>query len=129
MERSARDWVRRHEFDIVALKREATDITQDEDALVTKPARRQTAGTPEMVEVTLVVSSVTGLRLDRLLSRELCISRTRLQSADKAGGLLVCPPAKAALRRMIGTSITITLLSRAFTEAEFLRICDAVFAR
>ncbi len=128
MEQSAPVWVRRHEFDLTGLKKEARAFAPDEDVRVVKPARPPLEAPPAAIGLHLCVSSPTGLRLDRFLSRELPISRTGLRSRQANGGLSVAPAGGNGLRRQIRSDMMITLRSDAFSREEFADICDAVFS-
>ena len=127
MQQSTRAWVRRHEFDVDGLKPHAEAITHSDDVIVTKPPRLAMADLPGVIALTLVVPSATGLRLDRFLSRELPVSRARLQSAHAARGLAVGGSPRNALRRKITADLTVTLHREAFSAEAFAGIRDAVF--
>lgn len=128
MQHSAPAWVRRHEFDLAALGRDAERITFSDAWSVAKPARQGLPMTPGAVDLALRVPAPTGLRLERFLSRELPISRSRLRSAEARGGLVVDGAAGTALRKKVNGDMTITLLSGAFAAPEFSRICQAFYA-
>ncbi len=126
MQHSSPAWVRQHEFDITALKREADTVTLSDDLRLTKSSHRRLPCAPSTIELKLVVLSATGLRLDRFLSSELSISRARLHSTHAKGGFLIEASVGSSLRRKIVADVKITLFSDAFSEVEFSQICRAV---
>jgi hypothetical protein len=109
------DWLRTQEFDIAALRRRALQITQFADVDV----RRETLAGPEegaaCIEVVLRVPLPTGLRLDRLLTAELRLSRSRLHVLDAEEKLRIVPERKEALRREIRDGMRIVVEHLAFS--------------
>lgn len=128
MQQSAPAWVRGHEFDVDALRRDAGKITHSDDVRVVKPDRWDMDQMPHSIELALIVPSDTGLRLDRFLSQALPVSRTRLRAAHAHGGLQTDAADKSALRRKVNADMSVTLFCNGFPKAEFARICEAVFA-
>jgi hypothetical protein len=71
----------------------------------------------------LAVPQPVSLRLDRLLARELSLSRTHLQALQKADRLVIAPDGPRMLRRPLRDGTCVTLdLSR---ESDAARICTA----
>lgn len=128
MEQSSPEWVRRHEFDTAALKQYAETMNQSDDLRVIKPVRRKLEKMPRAIELSLLVPSPTGIRLDRFLSRELRLSRGQIHAAHRNNSILLDTTGRNPLRRKISGDMSVTLLSDTFFEPEFLRICDAIFA-
>lgn len=129
MEQSLPAWVRRHEFDTVALGQYAKAVIECDDLLVIKTGTLELDDIPQSIEIALSVAMPAGIRLDRFLSQELSLSRARIKTAHKNGGLLLDPDGHGSLRRKIGADMTIKLCFSAFSGTEFRRICNAVFAR
>lgn len=73
----------------------------------TRPARR--------LEIVCVVPETTGLRVDRLLSTELRLSRSRIQSMQNAGHLAVCP---YGLRRPLRNGLEVTIELRGVRDGD-----------
>lgn len=63
-----------------------------------RPARR--------LEIVCVVPETTGLRVDRLLAIELCLSRSRIQDMQNAGHLVAWP---RSLRRSLRSGLRVTM--------------------
>jgi hypothetical protein len=101
MHRSDPDWVRSQEFDIEALRRRTQQVDECADFDIGKEALAETAGSPETLEIELLVPLPTSLRLDRLLTTELGLSRSRLHAVYDEGRLRVTPERKDVLRRRI----------------------------
>jgi hypothetical protein len=101
MHRSDPDWVRSQEFDIEALRRRTQQVDECADFDIGKEALAETAGSPETLEIELLVPLPTSLRLDRLLTTELGLSRSRLHAFYDEGRLRVTPERKDVLRRRI----------------------------
>ena len=103
------DWIRAQEFDIASLRRRAQQITQFTDVDVS----RETIAGPEesaaCIEIVLRVPLPTDLRLDRLLTAELRLSRSRLHVLDAEGKLRIMPERKQALRREIRDGMRIVV--------------------
>lgn len=127
MEHSSPAWVRQHEYDIAALKRETDMVLQTDDLILFKPAHRVLENIPDVVELSLVPLEPTGLRLDRFLSRELPISRTRLDSMHAEGKLILEPGNRKALRGKINSCLKIILHADAFNETEIFQFMRAFF--
>ena len=58
------------------------------------------------LEIVCVVAETTGLRVDRLLSTELRLSRSRIQSMQNAGHLAACP---GGLRRPLRNGLQVRI--------------------
>ena len=99
MHRSDPDWVRKQEFDIDALRRRTQQIEECVDFDVSKETLAE--GGPSSLEIELLVPLPTSLRLDRLLTAELELSRSRLHALYDEGRLRVTPERKDVLRRRI----------------------------
>lgn len=119
MQTSAPDVVSRIEFDLQALKARASRIEESGELTICKKVLCCDTGW-RRIAITLALPHPAGLRLDRLLSAELPLSRSRLQVLFANGEIRVAPERKDALKRGIrdGTLITLDLRD----EAERLAI-------
>jgi hypothetical protein len=61
------------------------------DATVRKEVVSGSARSAGRLEIVCVATETTGLRVDRLLSTELHLSRSRIQNMWNAGHLAACP--------------------------------------
>lgn len=91
--------VQRYEQDVAALRHETNRVDLSATVQVTKPVRPRGFVLPPTVHLALAVPHPTGCRLDRLLARELALSRTQLQAWVKAGALIVEGEGAKAFRR------------------------------
>jgi len=106
-------------FDTAGLRRHCADVEEPSDATVRKDVVSRSAGILHRLEIRLAVPDATALRLDRLLVRELGLSRTRLHALCTEGSLVLVPNGPRALRRAArdGTCITLDLLWEADAAA------------
>lgn len=93
-----RHWIRRHAFDIKALRHKAKRIDTFAESDVDK-AVISASPSWSLLEINLSVPTAASIRLDRLLASELGLSRTRLQALHGTGKLRLDPDRKDALRR------------------------------
>ena len=107
------DWVRIQEFDIDALRRRTQQVTEFADVDISKDKLDETDASATALEIELRVPLPTGLRLDRLLTTELGLSRSRLNVLNEEGMIRIDPNRKDALRRRIRDGMLITLASQA----------------
>jgi len=114
MQASAPDAVSRIEFDLQALKARASRIEESDDIDIRKKVLRCDTDW-RRIAITLALPHPAGQRLDRLLSAELPLSRSRLQVLFEAGEIRVTPERKDALKRGMrdGTLITLDLRDEA----------------
>ncbi len=103
------DWIRTQAFDLASLKSQAQRIDEFVDVDVLKSPLGQNREDWIVLEIALVVPLATSLRLDRLLSAELNLSRSRLQSLQEAGKLRTDPARKDTLRRPIRNGTCVML--------------------
>jgi hypothetical protein len=66
-------------------------VAHVDDATVRKEVVSGSARPAQRLEIVCVVPGTTGLRVDRLLSTELRLSRSRIRNMHKAGHLAACP--------------------------------------
>ena len=76
------------------------------------------------LEIVCVVTETTGLRVDRLLSTELGLSRSRIQSMQNAGHLAACP---AGLRRPLRNGLQVNIELRGVHDGD--KIARAAMGR
>ena len=107
--------VRRHAFDVVALRNRVGRIEEFSDVAVRKQRLSDKGETVTTLEIRLVIEMPTSLRLDRLLANELGISRSRLQALEEVRLLVIVPDGAKALRKPAreGTTIRIDLAGEA----------------
>ena len=103
---------RRHAFDVVALRRQVGRVEEFPDVAVRKEVLEGTRESAAVLELRLGLEMSTSLRLDRLLSGELAISRSRLQALGEKRLLSVDPEGSKALRKPAreGTTVRIDLV-------------------
>jgi hypothetical protein len=82
------DLSRRLAFEKVGRKLE---VERFDDARVRKEVVSASVRPPRRLEIVCVVPEMTGLRVDRLLSTELRLSRSRIQNMQDAGHLAASP--------------------------------------
>ena len=102
------DWVRTHEFAIDDLRRRASHVDEYAEADIVKETLSGVSNSPAMV-IELKVALSSSLRLDRLLSTELGVSRARLRVLYERGLLRVESARRDALRRRIKDGMEISL--------------------
>ncbi len=101
-------WVRQAAFDIEGL-RQCTDRIEDlADSNVERHVLGGSAGCARL-EIVLVVRQASSLRVDRLLSAELALSRARLSKLETKGRLTLLPESRKALQRPIRDGSRIVL--------------------
>lgn len=111
LERNDPALVRRLEGDVADLRRHGAAVEETRDSHLRKEVVFQSGGTVQGLEIRLAVPLPTALRLDRLLVRELGLSRKRLQALCTDGRLALRPDGPRALRRAVrdGTCIRLDL--------------------
>jgi hypothetical protein len=82
------DLSRRLAFEKVGRK---LNVEHFDDATVRKEVVSASVRPPRRLEIVCVVPEMTGLRVDRLLSTELRLSRSRIQNMQDAGHLAASP--------------------------------------
>lgn len=90
---------RRHAFDVVALRSRIGRVEEFSEAAVLKEVLGDKPENTTALELQLGLETPTALRLDRLLARELGISRSRLQAWEEKRLLVVGPDRAKALRK------------------------------
>jgi hypothetical protein len=114
MQQSDPDWVRVRAFDLVALRRHTHRIEPPGAAEVIGPGLPP--GGWSILKLTLFASAATGERLDRFLAGALHLPRSTLPRMERAGGLILDPP--AALNRQIAGTLTLRFVAAQLTAAE-----------
>ena len=116
---------RRVAFDTAGLRRHCAALEQTSDATVRKDAVSRSAGSLQRLEIRLAVPHGTALRLDRLLVRELGLSRSRLHALCTKGSLVLTPGGPRALRRAArdGTCVALDLSREADAAALAAAAC------
>ncbi len=102
-------WVRAREFDIDDLRRRAQRIEEFADSEMSREQLDEGEDRAAGIEIELRVTLPTSLRLDRLLAKELGLSRSRLDTLQAAGRLRIDPERRDALHRRVRDRTHITL--------------------
>jgi hypothetical protein len=112
----------RHAFDRTRLMRHGA-IEEVPDVSIRKSHDASCAGKAGTIAITIVLTLPCGLRLDRLLTGGLGVSRAQLDRLHEAGSLSLSPAARKALRTPIvdGQTIAIDLAPLDPALAEALR--------
>ena len=79
---------------------------EHDDAIVRKEVVSESARPADRLEIVCVVPETTGLRVDRLLSTELRLSRSRIENMQNAGHLAACPD---GLRRPLRNGLQVRI--------------------
>jgi len=90
---------RRLACDLADLQRHGAILAQADGILLRKDIVSRPEGSPRRLEIRLAVPQPAAFRLDRLLARELALSRTRLQTLCADKRLVLLPDGPRALRR------------------------------
>jgi hypothetical protein len=86
-----------------------------DDATVCKEVVSESARPADRLEIVCVVPETTGLRVDRLLSTELGLSRSRIQNMQNAGHLAACPD---GLRRPLRNGLRVRIELRGVHDGD-----------
>ena len=110
---------RRVAFDTDGLRRHCAAVEETSDATGDKKVMSRSTSAVHRLEIRLAVPHATALRLDRLLVRELGLSRTRLQALRADRRLVLVPDGPRVLRRAArdGTCIILDLSREADAAA------------
>jgi hypothetical protein len=118
MHRSDPVWVREREFDLAALGRHCEQIDIPPDLTVTKDIEGEWRDAWSVLHLLIVTQRPTGQRLDRLMARELKLSRSELRSIHQAGGVLFDSASGSILRKPVRGSFTLRFIASRLTEAQ-----------
>jgi len=99
------DLFRRLAFDADTLRRKLR-LEHIDEVIVHKEVVSESTRPACQLEIACVVPEPTGLRVDRLLSTELGLSRSRIQSLQDAGYLAACP---GGLRRPLRNGLHVRI--------------------
>ena len=91
---------RRLAFDVEELRRRAGRVDEFDDALVAKNVLSEGTAPTRQLEILCSVPEPVGLRVDRLLAKELHLSRRRIQQLARTGDLVAFPQG-SSLRRPV----------------------------
>jgi hypothetical protein len=86
-----------------------------DDATVRKEVVSGSARPADRLEIVCIIPETTGLRVDRLLSIELRLSRSRIQNMQNAGLLAVCPD---GLRRPLRNGLQVRIELRGVHDGD-----------
>jgi hypothetical protein len=90
-------------------------VDQSDDATVRKQVMSEGMRPAGALEIVCVVPETTGLRVDRLLSTELRLSRSRIQGMHDAGYLAASPE---GLRRPLRNGLRVTIELSGIDDAD-----------
>ena len=99
---------RAESFNLDALRRKALRIEESADVAIYKQVVNEMPGWTG-IEIAMVAPHPVDLRLDRLLARELPLSRSGLPELERQGRLRIAPNHGGALRRRIGQGLIVIL--------------------
>jgi len=105
---------RRLAFDADTLRRKVK-VERVADVIVRKEIVSNSTRSARQLEIVCVVRETTGLRVDRLLSAELRLSRSRIQSLHDAGYLAACP---GGLRRPLRNGLQVSIDLRGIHDGD-----------
>lgn len=108
------DLSRRLAFDAHSLARRLK-VEHINDVTVRKEIVSESARPADRLEIVCVVPETTGLRVDRLLSTELHLSRSRIQNMQNAGQLAACPD---GLRRPLRNGLQVRIELRGVHDGD-----------
>jgi hypothetical protein len=113
-------------FDTGDLRRIGVAVEKAGDATVRKNLVSQSTGTMHYLDIRLAVPYAIALRLDRLLARELALSRTRLYALRADRRLELMPDGPRALKRAVcdGTRVILYLSREADAAALAAAACS-----
>lgn len=118
MQQNNPDWVRAREFDVAALRRVTDRICHPTDIHVARDAVSESRPDWSELELDLIATWPTGMRLDRFLAAELHLSRSRLQKMVCAGHLICDPVSRNGLRGSLNAAMQVRFSGAAFTAKE-----------
>ncbi|MBI2738735.1 MAG: DUF1062 domain-containing protein [Rhodospirillales bacterium] len=101
---------RRLAFDVAGLRRSAGRIEEFDDALVIEKVLSERTAPTRRLEILCSVPEPVGLRVDRLLARELRLPRSRIHGLAEAGDLVVFPQG-SHLRRTVRDGMRLVLVN------------------
>lgn len=101
---------RRLAFDVAGLRRSAGRIEEFDDALVIEKVLSERTVSTRRLEILCSVPEPVGLRVDRLLARELRLPRSRIHGLAEAGDLVVFPQG-SHLRRAVRDGMRLVLVN------------------
>ena len=120
-----REWIRRQEFDVAALRREAGRVDEFAEVDIFRKVLSDGGGDPARLMIELIVPLPTRMRLDRLLAAELSLTRTQLQVLRAEAGLKIDPDEKDILRRWLRDRTIVTLTGERLFSPPFPGCCSA----
>ena len=97
-----------------------------DDATVRKEVVSESTRPADRLEIVCVVPQTTGLRVDRLLSTELRLSRSRIQNMQNAGHLAACPD---GLRRPLRNGLQVRIELRGVHDGDKIALAATVARR
>ncbi|MEZ5812388.1 MAG: DUF1062 domain-containing protein [Rhizobiaceae bacterium] len=116
MHRSDPDWVRNREFDLAFLRRYSSRIDLDCDLVVKKSPPQAVPWDWSIITLHIEAPWPTVIRLDRLLSNKLPISRSGLRAMERKGSVKIFPVPAASLKKPVLGRITVRFVASMLAE-------------
>ncbi|MEM7188287.1 MAG: DUF1062 domain-containing protein [Pseudomonadota bacterium] len=127
LRQNAPSLVRKLEFDLVALKRHSERVESPAGVCTKKEIRPYLGEEVRWVDLEIRVDLPAGIRVDRLLSSELKMSRNRLQRMFADGSISLASPHRTALKKPPGYDLSITIRLPDSVSEEREAILSSVF--
>jgi hypothetical protein len=118
MHTSDPEWVCTQALDIASLGRHFDRIEISSDLTVTKITNGDRSDAWSAIELTIDARRATGMRLDRLLARELALARSELRAMQGTGGLQFCSDSDRMLRKPVVGRFTLRFVAFRLTERQ-----------
>jgi hypothetical protein len=122
-------WVRQREFDLAALRQHCDEIDISPNVTVTKIVDKDWPKVWSLIELAVEARYSTGQRLDRLLASELKLTRSELQSMQRAGGLQFDSADHRILKKPVRGRFTLRFIALGLTEAQRMAISNNLLNR
>jgi hypothetical protein len=105
------DVARRHAFDLAGLQRHGGLVEAVAEVVVRKEMLDGMVRNAGLLVIDIALAGPCGLRLERLLTRELGLARSRVQALHREGALALAPAGRKLLRQppRDGQSVTLHL--------------------
>jgi hypothetical protein len=128
MQQSDRDWVRRQVFDLVSLRRHCSRVDLHSDFVVKKFCPQPIPLDWSTIALDIAAPLPTGVRLDRLLSNELPISRSGLHAMYRRGGLEIGLDSSTSLKKAVFGHVTVWFLASKLADEQRVALASMSFA-
>lgn len=122
-------WVREREFDLAALRQHCDEIDISPNVTVTKIVDKDWPEVWSLIKLAVKARYSTGQRLDRLLAAELKLTRSELQSMQRAGGLQFDSADHRILKKPVRGSFTLRFIAVGLTEIQRVALSNNLINR